>query len=95
VARTSSSERLQERLGLTDEELLAVLGSSPIELLAGDDEQREDLRVLLQLTDGVDPALLRTWVRGRPLELLLARDFAAFEAAVEELKDRGWVIRRR
>jgi hypothetical protein len=95
VARTSSSERLKERLGLTDEELLEILGSSPIELLTGDDDEREDVRVLLGLTEGIDPALLRTWVRGRPLELLLARDFPAFEHAVEELRERGWVLRRR
>jgi hypothetical protein len=95
VARTSSSERLKDRLGLTDEELLEILGSSPLELLARDDDEREDLRVLLGLTEGVDGELLRTWVRGRPLELLLRRDFPAFEAAVEELKERGWVIRRR
>ena len=91
----TAARRLQDRLGLGDEELLKVLGSSPLELLTGDDDEREDLRVLLQLTDGIDPALLRTWVRGRPLELLLARDFGAFEAAVEELRERGWVIRRR
>jgi hypothetical protein len=95
VARTSSSELLKERLGLTDEELLDVLGSSPLELLAGDDDHREDVRVLLGLTDEIDPALLRTWVRGRPIEMLLARDFPAFEAAVEELRERGWVLRRR
>ena len=53
------------------------------------------MRVLLGLTEGIDPALLRTWVRGRPLELLLAHDFAGFEAAIEELRDRGWVIRKR
>jgi hypothetical protein len=51
--------------------------------------------VLLALTDGIDPALLQSWVRGRPLELLLAHDFAGFESAVEELRDRGWVIRKR
>jgi hypothetical protein len=89
------SERLQERLGLSDEELLQILNTSPIELLARDDDEREDVRVLLQLTDGIDPALLRTWVRGRPLELLLAHDFAAFETAIDELRDRGWVIRKR
>jgi hypothetical protein len=30
---------------------------------------------------------------GRPVDLLLARDFAAFEDAVTTLADRGFVIR--
>jgi len=31
--------------------------------------------------------------RGRPLDLLLARDFAGFEDAVGELVARGFVVR--
>lgn len=95
MARTSSSELLKARLGLSDEELLTILRSSPLELLVGDEDEREDVRVLLGLTEGIDPALLRTWVRGRPLDLLLAHDFAGFESAVEELRERGWVLRKR
>jgi hypothetical protein len=42
--------------------------------------------------------VLRRWIRadgpnGRPIELLLARDFAAFEDALATLADRGFVIR--
>ena len=42
--------------------------------------------------------MLRRWVRaggpaGRPLDLLLARDFGAFEDAVGELLQRGLVVR--
>jgi hypothetical protein len=43
--------------------------------------------------------VLRRWVRasgpsGRPLDLLLARDFAGFEEALQTLASRGFVIRR-
>jgi hypothetical protein len=42
--------------------------------------------------------VLRRWVRaagpqGRPLELLLRRDFAAFEDALATLAERGFVLR--
>jgi hypothetical protein len=42
--------------------------------------------------------VLRRWVRadgpnGRPIELLVSRDFAAFEDALATLADRGFVIR--
>jgi hypothetical protein len=44
--------------------------------------------------------VLRRWVRaagpsGRPLDLLLARDYARFEDALGVLAERGLVIRRR
>jgi hypothetical protein len=32
---------------------------------------------------------------GRPIDLLLARDFAAFENALAVLRERGFVIRKR
>ena len=96
--RTSASE-LQELLGLTDEELLEVLGSTPVDLLTGEEDEREDVRVLVAITrDAADPAVLRRWVRaagphGRPLDLLLRRDLAAYEAAVTTLAERGFVLR--
>jgi hypothetical protein len=42
--------------------------------------------------------VLRRWVRasgpaGRPLDALLARDFGAFEDALAELAERGFVLR--
>jgi hypothetical protein len=42
--------------------------------------------------------VLRRWVRapgphGRPLDLLLSRDFAAFESALDALAERGFVLR--
>ena len=44
--------------------------------------------------------MLRRWVRaqgprGRPLDLLLARDFGAFEDALATLAERGFVLRSR
>jgi hypothetical protein len=44
--------------------------------------------------------VLRRWVRasgvrGRPVDLLTQRDFAAFEDAVEDLAERGFVLRAR
>jgi hypothetical protein len=40
------------------------------------------------------------WVRangpkGRPLDHLLARDFPAFEDALDDLDERGFIVRRR
>ena len=89
---------LQERLGLSDEELLAVLDVDALTVLAGDElPHRPELPLLLALTEPHDPALLRRWLRattprGRPLDLLLARDFAAFEDALSDLEQRGFVI---
>ena len=42
--------------------------------------------------------MLRRWVRrsgpaGRPIDLLTARDFGAFEDALAALADRGFVLR--
>jgi hypothetical protein len=42
--------------------------------------------------------LLRRWLRvagrhGRPIDLLIARNFAAFEDALEDLRERGFVVR--
>ena len=89
---------LAERLGLTDEELLAVVDSDPLSVMAGDLDHRPEIPILLALTEDIDEAVLRRWLRtegpkGRPLDLLLARDFPAFEDAVEDLRTRGMVLR--
>jgi hypothetical protein len=89
---------LQERLGLSDEELLVVLDVDALTVLAGDElPHRPELALLLALTEPHEPALLKRWLRtatprGRPLDLLLARDFPAFEDALVDLEDRGFVI---
>ena len=91
---------LSERLGLTDEELLTVLDADPLSVVSGDLEHRPEIPILLALTEDIDVAVLRRWLRaqgpgGRPLDLLLRRDFPAFEDAVEDLRNRGMVLRAR
>ncbi len=93
--------RLMERLGLSDDELCAVLDVDPITVITGELDHRPELPILLELTqeaeDRVGGPLLRRWVRtagpaGRPVDQLLARDFAAFEDALDSLERRGFVI---
>lgn len=93
--------RLMQRLGLTDDELCAVLGVDPIAVITGELDHRPELGILLALTaeaqERVGAPLLRRWTRtagpsGRPLDHLLARDFPAFEDALATLADRGFVI---
>jgi hypothetical protein len=94
--------RLLDLLGLTEDELCAVLGVDPLTLLSGQLEHRSELPILFDLLADAEeqagPAVLRRWVRasgpgGRPIEALIARDFAAFEDAVGELAERGFVLR--
>jgi hypothetical protein len=98
----SPAGRLQQMLGLSDEELLAVLDAGPLEVITGELEHRPELPILLDLlAEGEERAgapVLRRWVRaagprGRPLDLLLARDFAGFEDALATLAERGFVLR--
>lgn len=99
---TTAAQLLTERLGLSDDELLAVLNADPLSVVAGELEHRPQLALLLALTSapaeriGV-PALQR-WLRtsgpsGRPIDLLTSRSFGAFEDALAVLDDRGLVIR--
>jgi hypothetical protein len=94
---------LQERLGLDDDELCQALDADPLTLVAGDLDHKPQLPILLSLTEeaaaSVHPQALRRWVRtrgphGRPLDHLLTRDYAAFEDALEQLRERGFVITR-
>lgn len=89
-------------LGLSEDELCAVLDTDPLTLLSGQLEHRPELPILLELLaeaeERAGPAVLRRWVRtagprGVPVELLVARDFAAFEDALGDLGERGWVLR--
>jgi hypothetical protein len=89
---------LSERLGLSDEELLEVLDADPLTVMAGDLDHRPEIAILLALTEDIDPAVLRRWLRAqgpaaRPIDLLLRRDFPAFEDAVDDLRNRGLVVR--
>jgi hypothetical protein len=91
-----------ELLGLTEDELCQTLGVDPLTLLSGQLEAQAELPILLDILDeAADRAgapTLRRWVRasgrsGRPIDALLARDFSAFETAVDELAQRGFVLR--
>ena len=94
--------RLMELLGLTEEELCRILDLDPLTLLSGQLDHRTELPILLDLLDQAaeraGPSVLRRWVRaggpgGRPIDALLRRDFGAFETALEELAERGFVLR--
>jgi hypothetical protein len=94
--------RLMDLLGLSDDELCETLGVDPLTLLSGQLDHRPELGILLALLDEtserVAPVALRRWVRaagpaGRPIDALTRRDFGAFEDALGELAQRGFVIR--
>src|SRR5207248_9983992 len=103
-SQTARAARLMELLGLSEEDLCRVLDVDPLTLLSGQLEHRSELPILLDLLDEASeragPAVLGRWVRaagpaGRLVDALLRRDFAAFEDALGELADRGFVLRGR
>jgi hypothetical protein len=92
-----------ERLGLDEDELCESLDADPLTLVSGELDHKPQLPILLALTEqaamNVHPQALRRWIRtsgpaGRPLDHLLKRDYAAFEDALDQLAERGFVIRR-
>jgi len=100
--QSQRAARLMDVLGLDEDELCQVLAVDPLTLLSGQIEHRAELPILLSLLDEAEQragaAVLRRWVRangprGRPIEALLQRDFAAFEDAVADLAERGFVLR--
>ena len=100
--QSERAARLMNMLGLDEDELCRVLAVDPLTLLSGQIEHSAELPILLSLLDEAEqragPTLLRRWVRasgpsGRPIEALLRRDFAAFEDAVADLAERGFVLR--
>lgn len=106
IALSAGAARVQELLGLTEEELCTVLDVDPLTLLSGQLDHRPEIPILLALLDEAQahtqagPAMLRRWVRaggpdGVPLEALLRRDFVAFEDALQRLAGRGFVLRKR
>jgi hypothetical protein len=93
---------IQGLLGLSDEELLTMLDADPLSLLSGELDHRPELPILADLLaeaeERAGAPVLRRWVRaagpgGRPLDHLLARDFAGFEDALATLAERGFVLR--
>jgi hypothetical protein len=94
---------LMQRLGLTEDELCSALGADPLSIVAGDLDDKPQLPILMTLTEEaaerLHPDAFKRWLRtsgptGRPLDRLLARDYAGFENALATLADRGFVIRR-
>ena len=92
--------RLQTLLGLEDDELLQILGSDPLAVITGEEDDWPEVAILLDLLDEASErageGTLRRWMRAngeRPLKLLLAHDFAGFEDALAELAERGFILR--
>jgi hypothetical protein len=101
-AGSARAAALMDLLGLTEEELCQVLDVDPLSLLSGQVEQSAQLPILSDMcreaAERTGPDLLRRWVRaagahGRPIEALLARNFPRFEDALDDLADRGFVLR--
>ncbi|MBB4661735.1 hypothetical protein [Conexibacter arvalis] len=93
---------LMELLGLSEDELCALLAVDPLTLLSGQLDHRPELPILLDLLaeaeERAGSPVLRRWVRatgpaGRPLDALLARDFGRFEDQLGELAQHGFVLR--
>jgi len=91
-----------ELLGLREDELCRLLDVDALTLLSGQLDHRGELPILLDLLDEAagraGTAVLRRWVRapgssGRPIDLLMRRDFSAFEDALSELAAQGFVLR--
>ena len=90
-----------DRLGLTDDELCLALAADPLSDLgrarpqarAADPARahRGGRRARGRRRAAPLGALVRAL--GRPLDHLLARDFAAFEDDLQALADRGFVLR--
>jgi hypothetical protein len=93
----TDATRLMERLGLDDEELMRVLDADPLSVITDELDHRPEIGILLTLTEEAEEQVggevLRRWLRTGPIDLLLQRDFAAFEDALADLADRGFVIR--
>ncbi|MDQ8046277.1 MAG: hypothetical protein REI11_16845 [Patulibacter sp.] len=99
-----AAERVKAQLGLADDELCDVLGLTPVQLLAGEADLLPQTTVLDELlraaSEQVSGEALQRWLRasgpaGTPYDHLVARDYGAFETALETLLSRGFVIRRR
>jgi hypothetical protein len=80
-----------------------VLDADALEIVSGDLDHKPELPILLDLLAEPEASLgaatIQRWLRaagpaGRPIDLLLTRDFAAFETALATLAERGFVISR-
>lgn len=100
--QSERAAKLLDVLGLTEDELCAVLAVDPLALLSGQLDHRPELSILLDLLAEAEEragrTVLRRWVRastsgGRPIDALVRRDFGTFEDQLAELADRGFVLR--
>jgi hypothetical protein len=99
---STAAALLMDRLGLSEDELCQALDVDPLTVIAGELDHKPQLPILLALTEDaaerVAAGVLPRWVRstgpnGRPIDHLLARDYAAFEDDLQALADRGFVLR--
>lgn len=102
MRQSERAAHLMELLGLTDDELLTILAAEPLALLSDQLDHAAELTILLDLLaeaeERAGASTLRRWVRaggpsGRPIDALLARDFARFEDELDDLAERGFVLR--
>ena len=91
----SRAATLMDRLGLSDDELCAVLDTDPLSVITDDLDHRPEVKILLDLTEEIDESVLRRWMRTGPVDLLLQREFGQFEDAVADLRERGLILRKR
>ena len=101
-AGSAGAARLMELLGLTEDEICRALGADPLTVLSGQLDHRGELPILLALVEDAceqaGKSVLKRWVRAgrsgsRPIDTLVRRDFQAFEDALAELSERGFVLK--
>lgn len=99
---SDNAAHLMGLLGLSEDELCAVLDADPLTLLSGQLDHRSELPILLDLLAEAEgragAPVLKRWLRangkhGKPIDILLARDFGRFEDALADLAERGFVLR--
>jgi hypothetical protein len=82
---------LVQRLGLSDEETLAVFGLEPLQAISGAVAHRPEIEILdamsAEAAELMGEGALARWLRAgvapaRPVDLLLSGQFAAFEDAL-------------
>jgi hypothetical protein len=87
---------LAGRLELSDEETLAIFELDALGAIAGEVDHRPELEILDTMTAEADerlgPGALARWLRAgrapeRPLDLLMAGEFGAFEDALQQRVD--------
>jgi hypothetical protein len=61
-------------------------------VITGEEDMRPEVKILLELLQDDPPP--QAWIRSR-LQLLLQHDFGAFEDALAEYRERGFIVRRR